>query len=1367
MRFPLRLGVLLCDTGCWSKGCRGIVCVLCLLALGGGEVRADDTVPYRLFKAFDGLPNENVTALAQTPNGLLWVGTEAGLAFYDGEEMRRIPIPDSLGTAYISDLHAMPDGSVWVTPSRGEAVKVSFRGLERIVELGDRVVQRILTRRDTLFFVTRTAVWRLPPDREEAIRQPFQYEIDPSAVEDGADVGAGVFNADLGPEGRIWVVDGRLGPGRLRSDGSVSFAGAPSKRPGNFWYNIRFADDGTGLLLQGEQLHRFDARTGALEQELDALGDPTYLSVQGTRAYVTRNQTVLRYDVQERRVHSTLGPAQGLPENIPSRVFRDQEGGLWIGTSEGLLHLMAPEARHVKHVKDSPLLNVGQFLQQGEALWGRTYGTGLVQLQPERRRVNPDGLVGWRQDVRSLDGTLHALGSETRAWYRWDGGTEWEQVRQADGASEGFVGPDGRGYFVREDGLYRYTPTPDSMPSRLVAWPDTQLSRQDVAPAPNGDLIHRSQELILRRRSSDGTVVDTVAVLTPDQNSNLTRMVVDEEGRVWGAYLFGGVLRVDPGTGTQSRTLLDHRMWTVETVRDSLVLAGSRQAGLYLIDARTGAVQRQLTRADGLRSNTVMSAHLSGDSLFVGHDNGLSSLPTTRLFQVPSSPQTLLTGLEIDLEERSPAADSVLAPTERSVGFSYTAPSLAHADQVTYEVRLLPQDTTWNATSRRFTRYTNLDPGTYRFEVRARLGEQPPGAKVAHTVTVPPRFYETGWFQLLAVLGLLGLSVGAYRWRIHQLRRRRKELEAAVQSRTEELAEQKRTTEQQAERLAELDEAKNRFFAHISHEFRTPLSLILSPLQEALRQGRRLGIGQMERMVDNAERLKRLIDQLLDLATLEAGGMTLDRRAGEVTALVERSAEAFRSKAEQKNVRLAVRVPSGRIETRFDPEKVETIVTNLVSNALKFTPEGGAVTVRVGETEEVGEVDVPGDAESVRGAVCIAVSDTGPGIGTEAQEKIFDRFEQADDSLTREHEGTGLGLALTKELVELHGGTIEVESTKGEGTQFTVQLPVVPVVRETEPETTEEKERQGVFTGGIPDSRGDGAPKGGVVALRGGDGGGDQTRSASSDGESSGDDRSANGQSGETDTVLVVEDNDEMRAYLREQLAAHWHVLEAADGEAGWRTVREERPDLVLSDVMMPGTDGIELCDRIKNEEPLRTIPVLLLTARVGDDAVLEGLQVGADDYVEKPFDVTELRQRIENHLASRRHLREQHRKEVRLEALEVVVEEEDVPFAEEVVTVVEERLSNPDFTVSRLAEEMALSRRQLTRRLKDVLGETPGALIRRRRIERAKEYLEGEAETVAEVAYATGFRSPSAFSQTFRDVVGTSPSAYRTEETE
>lgn len=411
-------------------------------------------------------------------------------------------------------------------------------------------------------------------------------------------------------------------------------------------------------------------------------------------------------------------------------------------------------------------------------------------------------------------------------------------------------------------------------------------------------------------------------------------------------------------------------------------------------------------------------------------------------------------------------------------------------------------------------------------------------------------------------------------------------------------------------------------------------------------------------------------------------------------------------------------------------------MSNLVGNAVKFTPRTGTVEVQIERASRTDVVEAP-KGESLLGVVEIDVSDTGPGIASEEQENLFRRFEQVDNSVTREHEGTGLGLALTQQLVDLHGGTITVESAVGEGTTFTVYLPVVPVA---------EVDASSSSTDGPPAREQTVNESGKQVHA---------PPAVDSSGEE--DEPSMGAEA----TILVVEDNREMRAYLQEILSSRWNVLDAQDGEEGWALVQEKQPDLVLSDVMMPGCSGVELCERIKGDETLRVTPVLLVTARAGDDAAVQGLSAGADDYVTKPFDVEELRQRIQNHLAARAHLEDQYRERVELAGLGTEIEEEVLPFMEEVIEAADERLSDPDLTVGDLASAVALSRRQFTRKVKQSIGEPPGDLIHQLRLERAKTLLTGGAESVAEVAYAVGYRSPSAFTQAFRRELGKTPTEY------
>ena len=1313
-----------------------LVVLLLGVGLGPGEARADETRPFHTYSTYDGLPSRQITALAQTANGLLWVGTHDGLAVYDGHEFRTIPMPDSVPQGQVLALRAMPDGSVWAGMGH-DAVKVAPHGVERVLPLDSHGHSAILKRGKTMLFVTDRAVWRLPPGKASPTRTRFRYR--------GLSGVTLVEGADLGPDGTLWIVNQGEGPGRVRADGTVVFpeqAPPPEAGPGGRLYSdLLFVEGGTALVAKAPYLYQFDVASGTFEQVAQNVTPGARLYRQGASLYLTGEEQVRRYNLETEQVEPPIGVEDN--QSTAEVVLRGREGGLWIGTQQGLLYFMAPGIRHVRTIDGVPVRAGAAFRQDGEALWASTWGYGLFQLRPRRRGLTPDGEANWLFP-RSRDGDIHALAEPLmesgRLWYRWDEEEGWTKVSLAYEAVRGFVNAEGTGYFWHNAGFFKHEPAADTTRrTELREWPVGDSQHHMPGLAPNGDPLLWDEGDLLRLRASDGAVTDTLASMPAYREAGGKFLTVGSTGQMWVPLGGRGLLRVDARTGTSELVLEDMDVHSLNAAGDSLMLAKSNE-GVLLLDAESGAVRRHITREDGLLSNDINGAHIMGDTLYVGHMSGITMMPTDSLLTHPAPPEAVLTGLEVNLDDH-PLTDSLRTPDERAVGFSFTGASLTYPNRVRYEVRLVPQDTVWRTTSRRFTRFTNLDPGTYRFEVRARIQNQPPGPPAQYTFTIPPHFYETGWFRLLVVLLVGGLGVAAYRWRVHWLEQRREHLNAVVDERTKALAEEKRKTEAQAERLAELDEAKNRFFAHISHEFRTPLSLILTPLRDALQRSSEgsvaLGTRQVGRMTRNAERLQRLIDQLLDLATLEAGRMTLDRQPGNLARLVRRTAEAFASKAEQEGVTLTVETPVAPT-VLFDPDKMETIVSNLVANALKFTPEDGRVTVRL-ETEASEE---GADGTAATKPIRIQVEDTGAGISPEQQERIFDRFAQAETSSTREHEGTGLGLALTSELVDLHGGHIEVDSSLGEGSTFTVHLPL---------ETSSQP------APGCESTVGEGA----LPPV----GDGQRTDLPAVD-EGDGSEEEAGEEEGRA-TILVVEDNDEMRTFLRHQLAGDWAVRTAVDGEEGWAAVQDLRPDLVLSDVMMPAVDGMDLCQRIKADEALRETPVLLLTARAGPQSAVEGLDCGADDFVTKPFDMDELRQRIANHLAARAHLRRRYQEEVQLKQLGVTVSEEEVSFVEEVGAVIEEHLGDPDFTVGQLAKEVALSRRQLGRRLKQAAGKTPSEFIRTYRLQHAKARLETDPPTIAEVAYTVGFRSPSHFTQTFQEQVGCTPSTYVEEHTE
>ncbi|MFQ5639489.1 MAG: ATP-binding protein, partial [bacterium] len=547
-----------------------------------------------------------------------------------------------------------------------------------------------------------------------------------------------------------------------------------------------------------------------------------------------------------------------------------------------------------------------------------------------------------------------------------------------------------------------------------------------------------------------------------------------------------------------------------------------------------------------------------------------------------------------------------------------------------------------------------------------------------------------------------------------------------------------------AEKLAEIDQMKSRFFANISHEFRTPLTLILGPLEMLLSNDFIEPVKkQFKVMHRNGKRLLRLINQLLDLSKLEAGNMSLQARPENIIKLLKGVVLAFSSLAERKKIDLRFQPPEGSkpsgglLHVYLDRDKFEKIISNLLSNAFKFTPAGGEISVKVSVTNDT---PLEGDTRRAGGVVGyaeITISDSGVGIPADRIDKIFDRFYQADSSQTREQEGTGIGLALTKELVELHYGEIQVKSELGKGATFIVRLPLgkdhlkkselVDTLFEEETPVLLEPEE-------ILDDLAS-QPSEGFIPTQG---------------------------SGELPMILIVEDNADVRVYIRDYLDESYRVLEAEDGEQGFEKATEWIPDLIISDVMMPKMDGYALCQKLKTDEKTSHIPVILLTARASGESKVEGLETGADDYIIKPFDAKELQVRVKNLIQQRQKLRQRWSREITLQPKDVAITSTDEQFLLRATEVVDKYMSDPDFSTETFAHEIFMSRMQLNRKLQALTDQATGKFVRTMRLKRAAKLLEQKGSaTIVEIAYEVGFSSPAYFAKCFKELFGQLPSDY------
>ena len=520
----------------------------------------------------------------------------------------------------------------------------------------------------------------------------------------------------------------------------------------------------------------------------------------------------------------------------------------------------------------------------------------------------------------------------------------------------------------------------------------------------------------------------------------------------------------------------------------------------------------------------------------------------------------------------------------------------------------------------------------------------------------------------------------------------------------------------QTEQLESVNAMKSRFLANISHEFRTPLTLILGPTEKLLEKAdKKEEQQQLQWIKKNGQRLLQLINQLLDLSKIEANKLELKYSHQDVVQLVKYVISAFESLASQKQVQLQFKSNLQQLYLYCDVEMLEQVLNNLLNNAFKFTHDG---FVRLSVEQE-------GDTFTK-----ITVRDSGIGIHEQELPYIFDRFFQAQQGEQTTYMGTGIGLALCKELVELHSGTIEVESKIGKGSSFTILLPLGKDHLDA---------NQIVMKTAY-------SPKSKIIP--------DQLTSSPFE-------RTSPDILEEVPLILIADDNRDMLDYMEANLGSHYRLLKAGDGQKAWELAQQEIPDLIVSDVMMPNMNGYELCNKLKNDFKTDHIPVILLTARVGEAHKIKGLENQADEYLQKPFSNRELQARIQNLIEIRKRLQLRYAEQIIPPSVGAENQPKQSAFIEQLTIILEENLDSPQLDVQLLSSKMHISKSQLNRKMKAVFNKTPNQYIRSFRLTKARQLMVKHTElTLAEIAYDVGFSSPAYFSKCFHDEFGYPPSS-------
>ncbi len=729
----------------------------------------------------------------------------------------------------------------------------------------------------------------------------------------------------------------------------------------------------------------------------------------------------------------------------------------------------------------------------------------------------------------------------------------------------------------------------------------------------------------------------------------------------------------------------------------------STNKGIFRFDPRTREIY-SFEKSDGLQGNEFNRAHkfrfFDGRLAFGGTEGYTIFNPADFEGDFPETPVPIqLTSLQINNQLQHPSLPGSIVqeplsliseinlPSDKNhLRFEFAALLFNQPVKTKYRFQMVGIDKQWveNGTSN-VASYLGLSPGKYRLLVNATDNRGLWGKDFKEIrIVIRPPFWATTWAYLVYALLLVFIVRRYLVFREERMITR------------QTLAFEKR----EAIRLKEMDELKDRFFSNVTHEFRTPLTLIINPLHKLLSEGAVSGQLQqtLKGIEKNSRQLLGLINEFLDFSKLNDGQMRVSLSSGELTLFVSACVRSFEAAASEKQITLSF--SSGDVEGfyLFDQEKWSKIIFNLVGNALKFTPEKGAISVGLRHTS----------GENIE----LEVWDNGPGIAVDQQQKIFERFYQADGSAIRSQGGTGIGLSLVKEMAELMGGHIRVDSEPGKYSRFLVGLPVSKAFSANNAASD---------TGTLPSRP---LPPNGALPQ-----------------------------------LFVVEDNEELRSFLMNSLEGTYQVTGAANGILAWETIRTTLPDIVISDVMMPGRDGFDLCNLCKSDPLTAHIGFILLTSKAAHQARLQGLQAGADDYVTKPFQMDELELRIQNLFRLQQNVRAQLRDQLFSRSPDAAPQVTD-PFLNRLHQEIDARLDDPDLMVDDLCKALSVSKSTLNRKLKALLDASATDLIRRYRLEKATTLLRSGMD-IASVSYRVGFGSPSYFTQCFREQYHVTPSEY------
>ena len=994
-------------------------------------------------------------------------------------------------------------------------------------------------------------------------------------------------------------------------------------------------------------------------------------------------------------------------------INEDEQKNLWIGSSNGLIHInrKTNERKIYQHDPNKNSLPgnvvVCMHKAQNGKIWVGTYREGLSMFDSntftnyKHNPNNPNSLISnnvWALAegtdgyiwIGTLGRGLQGLDPRTGKFTRFTNSDEdfdWEYIFSI------FIGQDKNLYMATSNGITVFNPSTKTFERWLGNKSGTQ---KFMHPTING--IYEDSRGLLWIATAEGlNIYDRKNDKIIDLGNEIIKAIIEDNNKnMWLTTtnsMTNIIVNADPITGTYSYTY--HRYGDIDGLHD-------QQFNFRSIFKTT--------------KGEIIAGGVQGMSFFdperLKYNSNTPKIEFTelQLFNAEVKIDSIYNGNRILTQSLCYTPEIKLKYSQNVFSVSFSGMNYILPEKTKYVYMLEGFNTEWMTADINKLTYTNLAPGKYTLKVKAINSDGFTNHETSelHIIITPPI-----WASPIAYISYFLLVIGILFLARRQILRNERDKYKVVRIR------------QEAQQKHEIDDMKLRFFTNISHELRTPLTLIISPLENVIKQiGNDEQKNKLEMVHRNAIRLLGMVNQLLDFRKSDVKGHQLNSVQGDIIDFIHNVSNSFSAYSEKKNVRLIFFSAVKELFMVFDEDKMGKIIMNLLSNAFKFTPEGGRVDI---------SLDCLPATDEQPERFEIKVSDTGIGIKDEDKKLIFERFYQVQQKEGQKTDGSGIGLHLVKEFVSLHNGTVTVLNNVSKGSVFIITIPVVraqpPVKQEIQPiQENAELSGEMLLEEGFPDKDAENKKNGLPI-------------------------------------ILIVDDNEDFRVFMRDSLISEYTVEVATNGAKAWEMIPELQPDIIVSDVMMPEMDGNELCKLVKTDIRTSHIPLILLTARSAKEQKLEGLKSGADDYITKPFDFDILSLRIKKLLKLQQKRQENFNPQMEIAPSEITITSLDEKLIKKAIQYVEDNISRSELSVEELSNELNMSRVHLYKKILSITGKTPIEFIRIIRLKRAAQYLRESQQTISEIAYQTGFSNPKFFRKYFKEEFGVLPSEYQERE--